>query len=184
MRRRIRELDDINNQLEREKKVLVASEQELKQAKENMSIELGDLQDKNHSLRAQNQQLRELIVKPTSELINDNTVVTNFVDLREQIQRISFKFYSINPPLQADLRHLQLTKRQQAFFAAWKDELSVPVLQSRVRYMMFSILRQKILSQPIFGLEGLAQGDLEHSLGQFEHALSKVPTGKGLQRQI
>lgn len=66
------------------------------------------------------------------------------------------------------------------FFAAWKDGLSISELQYRARSMLFLILHKSILSPPVYGLEGLGEGELEleTSLGRFEQALQSVNNGK------
>jgi hypothetical protein len=56
-----------------------------------------------------------------SRQVDDSTILTSFVALRQQIQNIAFKFYQVD---QRPKGMKQLSQRQQEFFSLWRKKLT------------------------------------------------------------
>lgn len=163
-------LSDDAKRFERERNSAFAEEQETKNENERVSQQLEDLKKQQQALHIQNKQLRGLITKGVNEPIDDNTVKNNFGKLREQIQRIVFKFYPTGPGSKLETKYIN--DQSQRFFRAWQTSRSDTDLSYRVRSKMFQILHEKILCRLVFGLRDFGKSELECGLAQFEQLLT------------
>jgi hypothetical protein len=137
-------------------------------------VRIGELDQANRKLQEQVAKFRDIIMKGSgqSRQVDDSTIITLFVALRQQIQNIAFQFYQVD---QRPKGMKQLSQRQQEFFSLWRKKLTQPQLRNRVRAMIFELLHDWILGRRCFGLEDFnVHGDLEISLAQFEEALEKT----------
>ncbi|TGO63682.1 hypothetical protein BCON_0011g00220 [Botryotinia convoluta] len=140
-------------------------------------VQLDKLKIKNRQLQEQMQMLRDMIVnKGGSDVddLDDNTIIKDFVALREQIQRIVNRYYKCetepgSPNDWSIPTYFEL--RRKKFFSMWKDNHSSARFRGRSRAMIFELLAAEILQLPIFGLEEFDRGILENGLRDFEMEL-------------
>jgi hypothetical protein len=176
-----------NADLEKQKDTAEGREHELKVRNDNMAFQLQEMrehiqtvQDREQSLQDQNKKLRSWVTKSTNEPIDDNTVATRFASLRDQIQRIVFKFYPIGDGFQPNVWHL--SQRQRGLFEPLQHGLKPAAVKYRIRAIIFCLLNEAILSKRLFGLCGFEpRGELDLQLARFEHALATTDKGKILQ---
>lgn len=173
--------------LEKEKMTAEGRELELKMQKDDVTSRLQEtreriqiLHDREQLLKDQNQKLRSWVTRSTNEPIDDNTVTTRFASLRDQIQRIVFRFYPLKDSFH--MKPWNLTQPQRDLFVPLQHGLSTSEVKYRVRAIIFQLLNQKILSEPVFGLGAFdSGGELESQLAKFERALASTKEGNVIQ---
>ncbi|KAI9647688.1 hypothetical protein NHQ30_004073 [Ciborinia camelliae] len=151
---------------------------------QEIRIQLDSMTIKNRQLQEQTQTFRDIIINKGSgdiDDVDDNTIIKDFVALREQIQRIVNRYYKCTEDRPRSLNEgrfsKRLEKRRRKFFSMWEGGYTSAQLRNRSRAIIFEILATEILQVPIFGLDGFEKGALEHGLVDFEleleHALEQ-----------
>lgn len=150
---------------------------------QELRIQLDSMKIKNRQLQEQTQMFRDIIINKGGSDVNDvddNTIINDFVALREQIQRIVNRYYKCeNRPRTLIEGRLpkKLEKKRRKFFSMWDGDYTNAQLRNRCRATIFELLALEILQVPIFGLDDLEKGVLENGLVDFEveltHALEQ-----------
>jgi hypothetical protein len=137
-----------------------------------------DLERANHriaNLQVQLDKFKEIILKNVSDSssqIDDSAITSAFRGLREQIQRLVSKYYSMSqappkPPGSAGYWDITLYK-------LWELGLNEDELRCRVRSLVFQCISNCILSRPYFGLDGFdADQKMESGFQSFEELHSQ-----------
>ncbi|KAA8573456.1 hypothetical protein EYC84_005041 [Monilinia fructicola] len=165
-------IQELRSQLKR----VEEDHQETRMQLENMLI-------KNRQLQEQTQIFRGMIINKGSsndDVVDDNTIIKDFVALRDQIQRIVNRCYKCEGrprPLNESKCSKRLEKKRRKFFSMWEEHYTDAQLRNRSRAMIFELLAGEILQVPIFGLDDFEEGLLESGLVKFEmgieHALEQ-----------
>lgn len=151
---------------------------ELKQVELHSTIEV--LGQKNKEFHDQAAKYRAIIIQKNDEgsnQINDAVIISSFRSLREQIQRIIVKFYTMEKDMPSSFLN-KLKPKQQELLKHWQRDLTTSELQNRVRASVFQCLSDILLFRPCFGLKGgdVAKG-VESGLVKFEGMLGHFAQG-------
>ncbi|KAM3086121.1 hypothetical protein ACMFMG_000260 [Clarireedia jacksonii] len=127
------------------------------------------------NLRMKLDRYKEIILKNTdasSNQTDDAAIASKFRSLREQIQRLVQRYYTmsnvppkVNPPA---------SRRAMSLYELWGMGLDDHELQSRVRGFIFKRLSVNILERPCFGLDGHDVAEMEAGFESFETLLRKT----------
>lgn len=133
-------------------------------------------------LHEQNTKLREIFIKNgqhDNEPV-DSVLVKSFCDLREQIQRIVQKQYSI-PPARLKSHNNPLFDKQKTFFrGTWMHiDVARSMKNFSIRAKLFEFLEERILRPANFGIGG----GMEQCLADFEAALKSCGKGRSSARK-
>ena len=151
-------------------------ERSTKQA-EAFNARYTELLEKNRRLEERVARLQGVITKNAS---NDNEpldtqVINAFCNLRQQIQSIVHRQYDNTPTQLKKTTNSDLFDKQKAFFRGEFFDSGVPqsTRQFGVRAKLYSLLHERILTAPCFGLDE----DMERTLTDFENELVNVRRG-------
>jgi chromosome segregation ATPase len=153
-------------------------EDKVKGLEQNNSGLVKDLESADHriaALRKQVDRYHEIILKNTSESsiqTDDAAITSKFRSLREQIQRLVSRYYTMSkappkPHRTADVWSIELYK-------LWELGLDEHELRCRVRSLVFRCMDGYILSRSYFGLDGLDPNEIETGLESFENLLRQT----------
>ncbi|KAL5326242.1 hypothetical protein ACEPPN_007380 [Leptodophora sp. 'Broadleaf-Isolate-01'] len=153
--------------------------EKLESENEDMLLELKSADDEKQRLEGQADVLRGMITK-NRELngtqVDDNTIATSFMRLRDQIQGIALKLCSGKSD--KDVLQDELSTPQSIYFAHWQGGSSQSQLRNRTRAAIFDMVYNMILRQECFGLENLGENsEVERGLMNFESAMNRMSQG-------
>jgi hypothetical protein len=152
---------------------------DLERQKDEMVHQCKLIGQENKRLQDQTATFRAMIIKKggESDQVDDATISRAFINLRTRIQKIVHKHYQADPQKQPTTR--RTTPDPYELLAYWDQGLSSSQIQNRLRATLFSIIHERFLSIPIFGLEDSGStGEIERGLIRFELALEEATAGR------
>lgn len=129
-------------------------------------------------LQKDNENLQRFITDGSSdqEPLSDPQIITLFTALQATVQRIVLNFYHTDESYRPDTSGLSAHDVDR--LSCWTGGVPGPVIKSKLEGILFQLLFKHILSQPVFGLEGLGTtGHLEKELAGFEQAVRSLTNG-------